>query len=116
MDINLYRFTHDNDSSLSLAHIGDAFECFGLEDEPREEKLVNETRIAEGRYKVIVRTAGRLHNKYSDRFTFHKGMLWLQDVPEFEYIYIHYGNYENETSGCILVGSRSSIDLLCRRA
>ena len=35
----------------------------------------------------------------------HKGMLWLQDVPGFEYILIHTGNTDEHTSGCLIVGN-----------
>ncbi|KKK90217.1 hypothetical protein LCGC14_2725280, partial [marine sediment metagenome] len=35
----------------------------------------------------------------------HEGMIWLQNVPGFKYIYIHCGNDDDDTDGCILVGS-----------
>jgi hypothetical protein len=31
-------------------------------------------------------------------------MLWLQDVPGFEWILIHQGNTDEHTSGCLIVG------------
>ena len=36
-------------------------------------------------------------------------MLHLQDVTGYEYIYIHVGNTEKHTEGCILVGMGSSM-------
>ena len=40
-------------------------------------------------------------SKYGDM---HKGMLWVRDIPGFEYILIHTGNTDEHTSGCLLVG------------
>ena len=37
----------------------------------------------------------------------HKGMLWLRDVPGFEYILIHVGNDDEDTAGCLLLGDTS---------
>lgn len=104
MRIVVRRFVHDIDTSLSVITVDGGFSCFGLEDEPREEKVVGETRIPAGRYRVDLRTEGGMNDRYGRRFDFHRGMLWLRDVPEFSYIYFHCGNYEHQTDGCILVG------------
>jgi hypothetical protein len=43
--------------------------------------------------------------RYDKRFgEMHKGMLWLQDVPNFKWVYLHPGNKKEHTEGCILVG------------
>jgi len=36
---------------------------------------------------------------------FHEGMLHVLDVPNFKYILIHIGNTDDDTAGCLLVGS-----------
>lgn len=78
--------------------------CYTLEDEKREVKVIHETRIPEGLYEIKLRTFGGHHEKYKVKFPFHKGMLWLQNVPNFKDILIHIGNTEKDTSGCILIG------------
>lgn len=80
-------------------------QCETLEDEKRETKVKAETAIPAGQYQIKLRNEGGMHGRYKDRFPFHKGMLWLQDVPAFEWVYIHTGNTDDETAGCILVGS-----------
>lgn len=78
-----------------------------IEDEYRAVKVPGETRIPEGLYEIILRKEGGMHRRaLSDpRFMgFHRGMLWLQNVPNFEYIYIHWGATDDHTDGCLIVG------------
>ena len=106
MRITVERFFSDNDSTVSRVLIDRSYECFGLEDEFREEKVASETRIPAGTYQVGVRTVGGFHTRYSGRFPeFHKGMLHILDVPNFTLILIHCGNTDEDTAGCLLVGA-----------
>jgi len=81
-----------------------AFICYVLEDQFNEPKIKGETRIPPGRYQIKLRTEGGMTVRYGNRFDFHKGMLWLQDVPDFQFIYIHVGNKDDDSEGCLLVG------------
>ena len=81
------------------------FLCYTLEDEYRDEKVMHETRVPAGEYEITLRTEGGFHQRYEKRFpTIHGGMLWVRNVPGFEYILIHCGNDSSHTSGCLLVG------------
>ena len=105
MNLELVRYGYGTDSTLGRLLVDGEFECFTLEDERREVKVYGETCIPDGRYEIILRTEGGMTQRYADRFPeLHKGMLWLQDVPEFEYVYLHIGNKESHTDGCPLVG------------
>lgn len=88
------------------------FLCFTMEDQPNEPKVPGETRIPAGRYQIKLRSEGGMHGRYSAKFPWHQGMLWLQDVPDFTFVYIHYGNYEKDTDGCILIGDGAQSNVL----
>ena len=89
------------DDSGKIRHL-----CYTLEDEYRKVKVKKETRIPAGTYELKLRTEGSLTKRYELRFPdIHQGMIWLKDVPEFKYIYIHCGNDDDDTDGCVLVGS-----------
>ena len=105
MKLTAIRFAGNDDTSLSLLWIDKVFECFGLEDERREVKVAGETRIPPGTYRITLRDEGGMTGRYRARFPdMHQGMLWLRDVPGFEWVYIHIGNTEDHTEGCLLVG------------
>lgn len=87
---------------------GDEHLCYTLEDGFNEVKIPGETRIPAGVYEIKLRTVGGFHQRYSNASWlpdgFHKGMLWVQDVPDFEYILHHTGNTKKHTEGCTLYG------------
>lgn len=105
MKLDVVRFQFGKDATNSLLFIDGEFECYGLEDEYRDVKVMHETCIPEGEYEIKFRTVGGFHTRYAARYgSFHKGMLELQDVPGFQYILIHSGNTDEHTSGCYIVG------------
>lgn len=105
MKLLLDRFKSNSDTTLGKLYIDDNFECYILEDEFRTKKVWGETRIPAGTYEIKFRKEGKFHKRYSERFReFHIGMLHLQDVPNFKYVYIHIGNDDDDTAGCLLTG------------
>ena len=116
MELTLNRFNKGTTSTVGALFIGSGttrlFHSYSCEDEYRNIKVRNETRIPAGKYEIKLRTEGGFHSRYSDKYPkTHHGMLWLQDVPNFTFIYIHPGNDEGDTSGCILVGFSTSTDV-----
>ena len=106
MKLEVIRFSENRESTLGLLFINGVFVCYTLEDEKRIKKVMGETRIPEGEYKILLRTEGGFHQRYLKRYgkQFHKGMLHVQDVPNFEFILIHTGNTDDHTAGCLLIG------------
>lgn len=109
MKLKLQRFHSSDDFTIGKLFIDDVFECYTVEDEKRDQKVMHETRIPAGTYEIKLRTFGGHHEKYAKKFDFHKGMLWLQDVPKFKDILIHIGNTDNDSSGCIIVGKTADL-------
>lgn len=104
------RFNTTDKSTTSLLFIGGEFACFILENPPQDKKIYGNTRIPEGVYEIKLRKEGGFHNHYEKKFpAIHKGMLELQDVPDFTFILIHIGNAPKNTDGCLLTGSSYSI-------
>lgn len=100
------RVRHGTDSTLGTLILDGEFQCYTLEDEVRQVKVPGETAIPPGTYDVLPRTEGGMHPRYAERYgDLHVGMAHLQDVPDFQYVYIHTGNTDDHTDGCLLVGT-----------
>jgi hypothetical protein len=113
-DWTLSNFTADNG----------AFKGVGVEDEKREDKLHGETRIPNGVYPLGLRVSPKFSKDYyrddegnlilaKDRtsvelqqkyHTPHE-MIWVKDVPRFQFILVHWGNTDDDTEGCYIVGT-----------
>lgn len=105
LNIEHVRFGFGLDSTISRIYLNEEFECFVLEDEWRIDKIFGETCIPEGTYTIELRDEGGKHQRYLDRFPeLHKGMLWIKDIPNFEYVYYHIGNKDEDSLGCPLNG------------
>ena len=106
MKLDVIRTQFGKDATNGLLFIDNVFECYTLEDEVRDVKVHSETAIPLGTYQIKFRNIGGFDTKYKARYgtTFHKGMLELQEVPNFQYILIHTGNTDQHTAGCLLLG------------
>ena len=105
MKLQVVRTQFGRDATNGLLFIDGLFECYTLEDQYQEVKVMHETCIPEGTYDIKFRTVGGFHERYKKRYgNSHYGMLHLQDVPGFTYILIHAGNTDEHTSGCLIVG------------
>ena len=108
MKLKVLRFSSQEDSTNGLlfdATNGMEFLCYTLEDEKRDQKVMAETRIPSGTYNILLRKEGGFHARYTKKYgSMHKGMLHVQDVPNFQWILIHTGNTDEHTAGCLILG------------
>lgn len=109
MNLEVKRFAFGDDSTLGKFFIDGELECFTLEDERRNVKVAKETCIPPGTYRLGVRHNSPMYRHFDDRWPWHSGMLHLLDVPGFTFVYIHPGNTDEETDGCLLVGVTPAI-------
>ena len=114
METNLLlkRTTRTDKSTIGELHLNGKFFCYTLEDRDRglkqtdsllsikARKLFGITAIPAGRYEVAL--------TWSNRFK--KYMPQLLNVPGYEGVRIHVGNYPEETEGCLLVGIGKGVD------
>ena len=106
--ILLQRSAKGDDSSFGMFYLDPASQrptCFIIEDEHRDVKVRGETRIDAGRYEVIKRITeeSKMTLKYRKKYEWFDYHLMLLNTPRHKWIYIHSGNYESHTDGCLLV-------------
>lgn len=103
----LLKRTHCLDTStIGELYIDGTLKYYTMEDKDRlvetlgcAAKIAKETCIPRGKYQVII--------DYSNRFK--RDMPHVRDVPCFDGIRIHVGNYIGDTEGCILVGTQHQV-------
>ena len=120
MELEVLRFSSQKDSTSGLLFdVTDgkrSFLCYTIEDEYRAEKVMHETRIPEGKYVLTLRSEGGFHSRYTAKYgaDWHKGMIYVNNVPGFEYILWHTGNTDESTSGCLILGDSQTSNLVQR--
>lgn len=105
MNLFLLRTSPGKESTLGQLYIDHEPECFTLEDQFQKEKVKGETRIPNGRYKVEFReVVSPMTERYRKKHTWFTYHLHVTGVRGFENVYIHAGNTDDHTDGCILLG------------
>jgi len=119
MKLEVLRFSSQEDSSSGLlfevSELGRKFLCYTLEDERRALKVKGETRVPAGTYNIKLRKEGGFHARYTKKYGgFHRGMLHICDVPNFEWILLHTGNTDEHTAGCLIVGDSQENNIIIK--
>jgi len=105
MKLKSYRFMSQKDFTYSIMMMDGDPAAFILEDEKRAMKVRGETRIPEGVYAIKYRRIlTPMTEKYRNRFDWFRWHLQLMNVPNFNYVYMHIGNTDEDTDACLLMG------------
>lgn len=111
------RFPYEPDWTLSEFYIDGIKRGVGVEDEHRDQKVRGETRIDNGIYPLEFRhspkfskkffcdDAGYLSERQDKRFKDAHQLIWIKDTPRHDLCLIHWGNTDDDTEGCYVVGS-----------
>ena len=107
MKIKILRYNFDTESTQGIGAIDNDFAVFTLEDQRRplgEEKVQGETAIPAKTYKLgIQEKVTPLTKHYRSKYPWFDKHIMILDVPDFDNVYIHIGNNDKHTDGCILV-------------
>ena len=119
MKLKVLRFSSQEDSTSGLlfkeSDLGVEFLCYTLEDERRALKVKGETRVPAGTYEIKLRKEGGFNARYTKKYGgFHRGMLHICDVPNFEWILLHTGNTDEHTAGCLIVGDSQENNIIIK--
>lgn len=93
---------------------GDRFESFMVEDPFQLTKIPGNTRIPPGDYPLTKCTDSPMARRYKERYD----MPWIpaiEDVPGFDYIRMHVGNWPSNTEGCPLFNKFVTLDTAMSR-
>ena len=110
MKLEVFRFNSADDFTngilFDVSNNKRQFLAYTLEDQYNPTKIHGMTRIPAGTYKITLRTEGGFHSRYLKRYgaDWHKGMIWVREVPNYSFILLHVGNKNLDTKGCLLVG------------
>ena len=102
INLEVRRVKKESDYTIGQLFVNGEYFCDTLEDEIRQVKVMHETAIPVGTYKVTLERSPR----------FKRILPLLHNVPGFTGILIHSGNTDKHTSGCILVGKSTGSTLV----
>ena len=112
--VTVKRVADDGETSLGVIYLDGVAFCGSVEDqEQKGAKIMHESRVSNGIYRLALREEGGYHFRYKEKYAdMHEGMLciyndknWNLNCPDgksFQYILVHTGNTDDHTSGCLL--------------
>lgn len=121
MKFILQRYSDNRKSTLGLLfYVTPDARCerltlqsYTLEDEYRDEKVSKETRIPAGTYELGLQPVDTpMTIRYQQKYTWFKKHIEIKSVPGFKGIYIHVGNNDGDTEGCILLGDSADNNVI----
>lgn len=105
METSISRFSDAHGSTVGIFRINGKFACYSLEDGWTVVKIPGQSRINAGRYPIRYRQeVTPLTTKYRQMYPWFKWHLEICDVVDYKNVYLHIGNDNGHTDGCVLLG------------
>ena len=102
MIIYLKRMLQHENGTVGRLSVPNCQPMFCIEDRHHDSKVYGKTRIPAGDYDIKPVGGGRIYTRYTARWEWHRGCLFLQNVPNYTGVMIHCGNSAADTEGCLL--------------
>ena len=123
MKIVVKLLNEDSDSTLSEVLLDVVKSFFSIEDEERVVKVKGETRVDAGIYPLALRDSPKFSHEYlvnpdgsfeivraktativqQSSWKPHQ-LIWVKHTPRHEFVLIHWGNTDDSTDGCLIIG------------
>ena len=124
--LKVVRDKFHSDWTLGKLYLNDIHDGYTVEDEIRDVKVKGETAIPYGTYELGSRYSPKFSSSYlwsdtakmlidTTEYNLNKKtysnlnwreheLIWVKNVPNFEYVLIHWGNTDLDTEGCLIIG------------
>lgn len=121
--LSLGRFVFKNDWTIGRFYLEGVMIGFSVEDEIRKVKVKGETAIPYGTYDLGFRQSPKFSSTFlysdtakklidaKDKVKFpnikdwrNHDLVWIMNVPNFEFVLWHWGNTDDDTDGCLITG------------
>lgn len=121
------RYEFNPDWTLGELYILGIKDGYTVEDEIRDQnkKVYGETAIPYGKYllglrqspefsssflysdsaNILIETKDKIKYPQINDFRNHD-LIWVKNIPGFEFVLIHWGNTDDDSSGCLIVGAK----------
>jgi Family of unknown function (DUF5675) len=111
MKLALQRLVLTANSTCGSLYVNDSLQCWTLEEPFKDGQ--SGSCIKAGTYDVVMAPSPKFMGS-SDPWERQQGQVipHIQNVPDRQYILIHWGNTAKNTEGCILVGHSHSVDFI----
>lgn len=126
--IKVNRFVFKPDWTIGKVLVNNILDGYSVEDELRDVKIKGETAVDNGTYPLSTRQSPKFSASFLWSDSLKKlieakekpkyisttdwkphDLIWIKDTPRHELCLIHWGNTDDDTEGCLVVGGSMGV-------